>query len=44
MANVITQTFGAPEIGFPSKASILGLRSAYKNAARNGIQRPGLGR
>jgi subtilase family serine protease len=37
MANVITQSFGAPEIGFPSKRSILGLRSAFKNAARHGV-------
>jgi subtilase family serine protease len=37
LANVITQSFGAPEIGFPSNASILGLRSAYKNAARRGV-------
>ena len=37
MANVITQSFGAPEIGFPSKASILGLRSAYESAARHGV-------
>ncbi len=37
MANVITQSFGAPEIGFPSRASILGLRSAYENAARHGV-------
>ena len=37
MANVITQSFGAPEIGFPSKASILGLRTAYENAARHGV-------
>ncbi len=37
MANVITQSFGAPEIGFPSKHSLLALRGAYKNAARHGI-------
>ncbi len=37
MADVITQSFGAPEIGFPGKASILGLRSAYENAARHGV-------
>jgi len=37
MANVITQSFGAPEIGFPSRRSILGLRSAFKNAARHGV-------
>jgi subtilase family serine protease len=37
MANVITQSFGAPEIGFPSKRSLLALRGAYKNAARHGI-------
>jgi subtilase family serine protease len=37
MANVITQSFGAPEIGFPSTHSLLALRDAYKNAARHGV-------
>jgi len=37
LANVITQSFGAPEIGFPSKHSLLALRGAYKNAARHGV-------
>jgi subtilase family serine protease len=37
MGNVISQSFAAPEQGFPSAASILGLRSAYKNARANGV-------
>ena len=37
LGNVISQSFSAPEAGFPSEQSILGLRSAYKNAARHGV-------
>ena len=37
LGNVISQSFGAPEAGFPSAGSILDLRSAYKNAARHGV-------
>jgi subtilase family serine protease len=37
LGNVISQSFNAPEAGFPSAQSILGLRSAYKNAARHGV-------
>lgn len=40
LGNVISQSFAAPEQGFPSAASILGLRSAYKNASQWG-DRPG---
>ena len=35
--HVITQSFGATEQTFPSAQSILALRSAYKNAAANGV-------
>ena len=37
LGTVISQSFGAPEAGFPNQQSILGLRSAYKNAAANGV-------
>jgi subtilase family serine protease len=37
LGTVISQSFAAPEQGFPSAASILGLRSAYKNARANGV-------
>ncbi|HEU0192942.1 MAG TPA: S53 family peptidase [Gaiellales bacterium] len=37
LGNVISQSFGAPEAGFPDAHSILALRSAYKNAARHGV-------
>jgi subtilase family serine protease len=37
LGDVITQSFAAPEQGFPSAASILALRSAYKNAAGHGV-------
>jgi subtilase family serine protease len=37
MGTVISQSFGAPEAGFPSAASIMNLRSAYMNAAKNGV-------
>jgi len=37
LGNVITQSFAAPEQGFPSAASLLGLRSDYKNAAAHGV-------
>src|SRR5205823_13882943 len=34
---VISQSFAAPEAGFPSAASIMKLRSAYINASKNGV-------
>ncbi len=37
LGTVISQSFGAPEAGFPSAASIMQLRSAYVNAAKNGV-------
>ena len=37
LGSVITQSFGAPEAGFPNAQSILALRSAYKNAAAHGV-------
>jgi subtilase family serine protease len=37
LGTVITQSFGAPEAGFPNAASIMRLRSAYVNAAKNGV-------
>jgi subtilase family serine protease len=37
LGTVITQSFGAPESGFPSAQSIMNLRSAYVNAAKNGV-------
>lgn len=37
LADVITQSFGATEQTFPSKASLLSLRGAYKDAARNHV-------
>jgi subtilase family serine protease len=37
LGTVITQSFAAPEQTFPNAASLLGLRSAYKNAAANGV-------
>jgi subtilase family serine protease len=37
LGTVITQSFAAPEQGFPSASSILALRSAYKNAAAHGV-------
>ncbi|MGD0685459.1 MAG: S53 family peptidase [Streptosporangiaceae bacterium] len=37
LGTVITQSFGAGEQTFPSAQSILNLRSAYKNAAANGV-------
>ena len=37
LADVITQSFGATENTFPSKQSLLSLRSAYFNAARHGV-------
>jgi subtilase family serine protease len=37
LADVITQSFGATENTFPSKQSLLSLRSAYVNAARQGV-------
>ncbi len=37
LGQVISQSFGATEETFPSKASILKLRSAYKSAAKNGV-------
>src|SRR5262252_703717 len=37
LGTVISQSFAAPEAGFPNAQSILKLRSAYKNAAANGV-------
>jgi len=37
MADVISQSFGATEETFPTAQSLLNLRSAYKNAAKNGV-------
>ena len=37
LGTVISQSFGAAEAGFPSAQSIMGLRSAYVNAAANGV-------
>ena len=37
LGTVISQSFAAPEAGFPSAQSILKLRSAYKNAAAHGV-------
>jgi subtilase family serine protease len=37
LGQVISQSFGATEQTFPSAASILALRSAYVNAAANGV-------
>lgn len=37
LGTVITQSFGAPEQGFPSAESIRDLRGAYKNAEDNGV-------
>ncbi len=37
LGSVITQSFAAPEQTFPNAKSILNLRSAYKNAAANGV-------
>jgi subtilase family serine protease len=37
MADVISQSFGATEETFKSKASLLSLRGAVKNAARHGV-------
>src|SRR3984893_623901 len=37
MASVISQSFGATEPTFPSPQSILALRSAYENAAAQGV-------
>ena len=37
LGNVITQSFAAPEPGFANAQQILGLRSAYKNAAAHGV-------
>ena len=37
LGTVISQSFAAPEAGFPSAASIMRLRSAYVNAAKNGV-------
>ena len=34
LGDVITQSFAAPEQGFPSAASIMRLRSEYMNAAK----------
>jgi subtilase family serine protease len=37
LGSVITQSFAAPEQTFPDAKSILNLRSAYRNAAANGV-------
>jgi subtilase family serine protease len=37
LGDVISQSFGATEQTFPSKSSILGLRSAYSNALTHGV-------
>jgi subtilase family serine protease len=37
LGDVITQSFGATENTFPTKKSLLELRSAFKNAARNNV-------
>jgi subtilase family serine protease len=37
MADVISQSFGATENTFPTAQSLLSLRSAFKNAANNGV-------
>jgi subtilase family serine protease len=37
LANVITQSFGATEETFPNAQALLDLRSAFLNAARNGV-------
>ncbi len=37
LGDVITQSFAAPEQGFPSASSLLALRSDYKNAAAHGV-------
>jgi subtilase family serine protease len=37
LGTVISQSFGAPEQGFPGPQSILKLRSAYMNAAAHGV-------
>ena len=37
LAGVITQSFGATENTFPNAASLLALRSAFQNAARQGV-------
>ena len=37
LGTVISQSFAAPEAGFPSAASIMKLRSAYINASNNGV-------
>ena len=37
LGDVISQSFGATEQTFPSRQSLLNLRSAYENAARHGV-------
>jgi subtilase family serine protease len=37
LADVISQSLGAPEATFPTRASLLGLRSAYVNAQTHGV-------
>jgi subtilase family serine protease len=37
LGTVISQSFAAPEAGFPSAGSIMRLRSAYINASKNGV-------
>ena len=42
LADVITQSFGASEPTFPSKQSLLNLRSAFVNAAKHNVTVPPL--
>ncbi|MBV9921102.1 MAG: S53 family peptidase [Pseudonocardia sp.] len=37
LADVISQSFGTPENSFPSRTALLGLRSAFVNAAQHGV-------
>jgi subtilase family serine protease len=37
LADIISMSFGATEQTFPSTAALLGLRSAFKNAAEHGV-------
>jgi subtilase family serine protease len=37
LADVISQSFGTPESSFPTRTALLGLRSAFVNAAQHGV-------
>ena len=37
LGDVISQSFGATEETFPSRSALLGLRGAFKNAAKHGV-------